>query len=292
MKVFLTAIGSALGAELVKALLARGHTVVGTSRTGRAQISGVQAVPWSLADEANPSWFEGVDAVVHLAWDVRTNGGQISVDGTCALAHAARSCGVPYQLFVSSVSAQPHALSEYGRSKFACEQCLGSDIGIVRPGLVISRAGLFERMADVLRKTPAVPLIDGGTNTVQLIGMTDLMRILVNLLENSVLGSHNLFYDRSDNMKTLLSDLAEVLNRGIWQLSVPSGPLLIMARILERLGMRSPIAIEQVLGYRANKIMLHKPSAQWAPVLRTDLKTLIRSELFVGSSYEPPPAID
>jgi nucleoside-diphosphate-sugar epimerase len=287
VKVFLTAIGSALGAELVKALLARGHTVVGTSRTGWAQISGVQAVPWSLGDAANPSWFEGVDAVVHLAWDVRTNGGQISIDGTCALAHAARSCGVPYQLFVSSVSAQPHALSEYGQSKFACEQELGSDICVVRPGLVISRAGLFGRMADVLRKTPAIPLLDGGANAVQLLGMRDLMRILVKLVENSVHGSHNLFYDRSDTMKMLLRDLAEVLNRKVWQLSMPSGPLLVMARGLERLGIPSPIATEQILGYRANAIMLHRSSAEWAPVLKTDLKTLIRSELIAANSFEP-----
>ena len=288
MKVFLTAIGSALGAELAKALLARGHTVIGTSRTGRAEIPGVQGVPWSLAEPANPSWFEGVDAVIHLAWDVQPGAGQISVEGTCMLAQAARKCGVHYQLFVSSVSAQPHALSEYGRSKFACEQRLGREICIVRPGLVISRAGLFGRMVDVLRKTPAVPLVDGGTNAVQLIGMTDLMRILVNLVENSVPGAHNLFYDRTDSMKTLLRDLAEVLDRRVWQISVPSAPLLVIARGLERLGMRSPIAAEQILGYRANTIMLHRPSAQWAPVLQTDLKTLIHNEHFASTRDEPP----
>jgi nucleoside-diphosphate-sugar epimerase len=286
VKVFLTAVGSALGTELGKALLARGHTVVGTSRAARAEIPGVQQVPWSLAEAANPSWFEDVDAVVHLAWDVRPGGGQISVEGTCALAQMTRRCGVPNQLFVSSVSAQPHALSEYGRSKFACEQRLGTDLCIVRPGLVISSDGLFGRMAAVLRKTPLIPLLDGGANAVQLIGMTDLMRILVSMVEEPVRGAHSLFYHRTDSMRTLLSDLAAVLDRRVWQLSVPSGPLLVMARGLERLGMRSPITSEQILGYRANTIMLHRPSAEWAPVLHTDLKSLIRTELFALSKGE------
>ena len=103
---------------------------------------------------SEPPAFDGVDALVHAAWDfaphTRREIARVNVDGSVRLVDAARSAGAERIIFVSTLSAFPGCPSMYGRAKLDVEEHVRSLGGVaVRPGLVWGRPGgsLYARLA-------------------------------------------------------------------------------------------------------------------------------------------------
>jgi nucleoside-diphosphate-sugar epimerase len=111
---------------------------------------------WRLGDEPD---LDGVDAVVHAAWDFSARTAdeieRTNVDGSRRLLAAA--AGRPV-VFVSTLSAFPGARSLYGRAKLAVEAAAREAGGsVVRPGLVWSEQG--GSLWSALRKLARLPLL-------------------------------------------------------------------------------------------------------------------------------------
>lgn len=144
MKVLVTGSSSLLGAQVIRALVGRGDTVVVTQRNP----SGIAAelnLEQHLADvvDVPAAAFSGADAIIHLAARVGVVGTRsqffdTNVRGTRAVLRAAQAAGVGRFVFVSSPSvahtgsalagegagpADPrHAKGEYSKSKALAEQ--------------------------------------------------------------------------------------------------------------------------------------------------------------------------
>lgn len=162
MKVLVTGASGFLGSYVVRALVERGYSVVGTYRTPgrdkRVAELGARAVMMDLLDPKTigPA-VRGVDAVIHLAAYYTFVGKRelyrkINVHGTRGLAEAALDAGVRRFICCSSTEAigpvdnppadettEPNPQFEYGRSKLEAERELislgqrGLEFTIIRP---------------------------------------------------------------------------------------------------------------------------------------------------------------
>jgi nucleoside-diphosphate-sugar epimerase len=128
------------------------------------------ALPYDLAHTPSPALLDGVDTLVHCAWDLsitrRTEIWQVNVLGTAALLRLASQQGVRRVIFISSMSAYDATTQLYGRAKLECENIAVSlGHGVVRLGLVYGPG--WGGMAGSLRKMtklPITPLLAGESH--------------------------------------------------------------------------------------------------------------------------------
>jgi nucleoside-diphosphate-sugar epimerase len=148
-----------VGSILSNYLRARNIRVIPLQRTATAA-SGVRV--FDLASPPSPAIFEGVDALVHCAYDFSAAGRAAiaisNIDGSLGLFKAAKDAGVRRIIFISTMSAFDGCKSLYGQAKLAVEKTAADwDLVVVRPGLVYGREA--RGMFGALRKLSALPLV-------------------------------------------------------------------------------------------------------------------------------------
>src|SRR5689334_16478055 len=103
-----------LGSKIASALGRAGWRTVPLGRQAPAA-----TLRWALGDTPDAAAFDGVDALVHCAYDftVRSfeEAWEINVEGTRQLLGTAREAGVPRILAISSMSAYEGTHQSYGR---------------------------------------------------------------------------------------------------------------------------------------------------------------------------------
>ncbi len=87
----------------------------------------------------------------------------------------AEAAGVPLQIFLSTLSAEPDALSDYGRAKYELEQRFTAAQQIVfRLGVVVGDGGMYARIRSSATRLPVTPLLDGGRQLIYVLGIDTL----------------------------------------------------------------------------------------------------------------------
>jgi nucleoside-diphosphate-sugar epimerase len=255
MKIFITGLNGFIAARLADHLSAAGHRVTGSSRTSSG-LPGARV--WSLGDPPDESMFKKVDVLIHCAHDFASGAMHRNIDGTLALANAARQAGVGRQIFVSSLSALADATSEYGRAKYETERVL-LDRGdtVVRPGTVIGKGGLFGKMAAMIREKSILPLVDGGKAEMTVIGIIDLCRAIEAILGRAEPREYNLFYPDRPAMKDLVVRLRDRLGRKTVLVPVPGWMLLAPLMILRWLHIKTPVDVDNLKGYMKSREAVH-----------------------------------
>ena len=131
MRIAITGASGNIGTALLRRLTAGGeHQVVGVARRVPDGGEPYAAASWHSVDLAADDAaarlaapFDGVDAVVHLAWAFQPSHDvaylrRLGVGGTAAVLHAARTAGVRHLVHMSSVgaySAAPHSSAPHRR---------------------------------------------------------------------------------------------------------------------------------------------------------------------------------
>lgn len=157
-----------LGGVLEPAFVGAGYSVRRLVRTPRPA---TEDRAFTLGTEVDPSAIEGVDVLVHCAYDMkltkRSDIWERNVFGTIRLLDAARAAGVRRTIAVSSMSAYPGTRQLYGRAKLESElAALSRDQVVLRPGLVYGPG--WGGMAGTLRNLSALPVLpDFGARTHQ-----------------------------------------------------------------------------------------------------------------------------
>jgi len=157
-----------VGSLLRKAFGVEGWRVVNLVRQGSPDQP--DTLPFDLAQAPSPTLLDGIDTLVHCAWDLqvtrRVDIWRVNVAGTAALLRLAERRGVRRVVFVSSMSAYQGTNQLYGRAKLECEHTAASlGQGVVRLGLVYGpgwggMAGALRRMS----RLPVTPLLAGGSH--------------------------------------------------------------------------------------------------------------------------------
>jgi nucleoside-diphosphate-sugar epimerase len=204
-----------------------------------------------------------VDVLVHAAFlragrtvhesSRRNIGATVRAYGACAATEARF-------VFLSSLSATPQARSEYGRHKYALERALANCAALVlRPGLIVGNGGLIAALhAAVLRGF--VPLVDGGTQLAQVVGIDDLADAILLSLGPRLAGSYTVCAAESITIRAIAESLAERADAQPRYLSIPWRPAFAGASLAEAIGLTLPLTTENLWGLRNTTLQM--PSAE------------------------------
>ena len=255
--VLVTGVNGFIGSHLASNLARRGHRVVGsTSSEAGLQVDtpGVDhKIVLRLGSAFDTRIMQGIDTVIHCAWDLRPDAMRTNIDGTKRLLDLAEQQGVAHQVFISSYSAHAAAVSDYGRAKRVVQMhCLDRGHAAVRPGLVIGAGGMFQRMFDTVARHRVVPLVDGGRARVPFIGLEDLQLCLAVIVERRLTGLFTLFSPCRVTLKGLMLAMRDAAGRRTLLISLPAGALLGPLWLMGKLGVPLPVGVDSVRGLGAN----------------------------------------
>ena len=246
MRILITGASGFVAGHLASHLSKRGHAVTGLSRRGNPR--------WAFGDLVDEAVFHGIEVLIHCAHDFAPDSMQRTIDGTTALAEAARKAKVGRQIFVSTLSARPDATSEYGRSKYALERrFLDRGDTIVRPGTVIGKGGLFGKMAGMIESRSILPLVDGGKAEMTVIGVLDLCRAMAAILARPEAREYNLYYSQKPTMKEVMVLLRGKLGRKTLFMPAPAWMLIVPLTLLRWMHIRAPVDVENLKGYMKSR---------------------------------------
>jgi len=175
-----------IGRHLVARLVESGEKVRVASRGSRraALPDGVeQAQADVVTGEGLAEAMAGVEKVAHLVAIIIERGSQrfdaVIRGGTEGVVREAETAGVKKLVYVSAIGAAPDPKFPYWHAKWEAEQTVaGSSLNytILRPSLVFGpEDDFFNRLADMVRRSPLVPIAGAGKTRFQPIGVDDLV---------------------------------------------------------------------------------------------------------------------
>ena len=161
-----------IGGRIVSHLRAAGGDPIELVRRSqadrRSSADGQRTRRYALAQPLEPSLLDGVETVVHAAWDLSARGPQVravNVCGSLPLLDALSARG-GRAVLISSLAAFAGARSLYGRAKLELERAVLERGGVVvRPGLVfgVHAGGLFGAIVAATSRHSFAPLLGGGS---------------------------------------------------------------------------------------------------------------------------------
>jgi len=173
-----------VGTAVVSEFLRAGHEVRVLSRTAPEKLSdGLRHFPGNVVTgEGLDAFVEGVDAVVHLVGIIREVGANtfkaVHHVGTINIIAAASRADVRRYIHMSAMGTRKDASSRYHKTKYAGEEAVrasGFDWTIFRPSTIFGPGDSFINMlADIMRKTPVMPVISGGWSLMQPVFVNDV----------------------------------------------------------------------------------------------------------------------
>lgn len=292
MNVFVTGVNGFLGTHLARHWSALGHQVYGAARNWPnpgAKRCLSRCIAFDLAGDPRPSDLAGADVAVHLAYD-RKASIESNVAGVQRVFAAAAAAGIPRQIFVSSYSARPDAVSEYGRLKYQLEgYFLERGHTIVRPGLVIGNGGLFGRNMEKILKTPVMPLLDGGIDLIPLVAMEDHARAMTLLLQREP-GAYNLFNRELVPMRQLVMAVNHAGHHRAIYFNIPLNWAIGALSWASKLGLRLPIDLDNLRGLKQNQKCPHASNLEALIPACRSFENMIQSAVADYAATRRPPS--
>lgn len=241
--------------SLAPVLGACGARVVGTSRHDAGNSLFAKVYEVRLGESLRPVLERELpDAVVHCALDGGPDAYSLNVDGTTRWLEESSGCGVRLQILLSTLSATPDALSDYGRAKHCLEQRFSSNGEVsFRLGLVVGDGGMFARLRETSRRYPVIPLLSGGRQLVYVLGIDYLCAVLRDCIVSSGTGlkgrAWNLHTPRAYTLREVIDTINIHCGYRRVMVPIPAVPVLGMLMFLEGLGFRRlPVTSANVRG--------------------------------------------
>lgn len=242
---------------MVRFFLEKGWKVVGLCRNPPLQDAShpnLSFLAYSLEKGLQSNHLEGVDVLLHLAFLPASSKAPKSTEINLAevqnLGRIAKTSSIQIVYF-SSMSAHPKAESQYGKHKYEAEQLLkDKPILVLKPGLVLGKGGMLEKMKGLMLKSPIIPLVDGGNQPVQTLSLADLCEATYTLVMQNEIGVWPLAESNPTNMLNLYKAIAEFMRIKPYFLSFPYFSIFIPAYLADKLGISLPITLENLKGLK------------------------------------------
>jgi nucleoside-diphosphate-sugar epimerase len=227
---------------------------------------------YDLAQPPSPDLLDGVDTLVHCAWDMsltrKSDIWSVNVRGTDALLRLADRARLRRVIFVSSMSAYEGTGQIYGSAKLECER-IASSLGhaVARLGLVYGPG--WGGMAGSLRKMtrlPVIPLLAGNSHQF-LVHQDDAAAAIVKLASASQIPDTPIGIAAPDpvNFSALLQTIAKSDGHAPHFAPMPWQPVYLALRGAEAVGLRMPFRADSLLGLA--RPADHVPSPEAATAL-------------------------
>lgn len=275
MNIFITGINGFLGNYLANHFSESGHNISGT--TSRTTLS-KNIIQYKLGDEIPEGVFKNIDVVIHCAYNFIKGEKYSNINGTIELILSAKKEGVKKQFYISSLSARPDAISEYGTSKYQIEERIKDieDVIIIRPGTIIGKGGVFGKMLTIAQKLPVVPITNGVNNALYLISIEDIYLILKYLSKsNDIKRDYNLYYHSNLSTPELFKILKRKFNKLYIPFNIPLFVFDVLLFLIEKVKIKLPLSSDNLKGYISSQNMIHKSDISlFDDVLKSRSETL------------------
>jgi nucleoside-diphosphate-sugar epimerase len=170
---------------------------------------------------------------------------ETNISGAKRLLTVSKKYGLKKNVFMSSMSAHKNAVSTYGRQKLAIEKLFAKQKSVnLRSGLIIGNGGIVKNMAAFMKSKHAVPLIDGGKQPLQVIGVYDLARVIERVLTQPRLtGTYTVATPQVYSYKEFYKAISTQLHIKVLFVPVPFNLLLFCIRIITKLHL--PLSVNE-----------------------------------------------
>lgn len=253
MKVLIVGSSSFLGKTLVAMLPASNFKVVGFQRKKLIDSTKMETYTWSLGQALPEETLADADWAVFCAHDFENP--ELTQEGYDILRRQFQDKKIKC-IFISSYSAFKDAPGEYGKSKYNIETLfLEQGHYVVRPGLILGPGGMFVNLVNNILKLPIVPIIGFNNVPIFSIGVTDLCRFLVKIIETTPEKKEfNAFYSHPYTQVELAKAVKRSRGKTLLYLRLPLFLFEMAVFIFEVLKIKPPITKENLKGYRRNTI--------------------------------------
>jgi NADH dehydrogenase len=260
-----------IGRHLVTELLRSGATVrLAARHPGDVQITTQSAhapeiIQADLLDQVTVDGaIAGADVVFNLVGILSETAPRtyraIHVEGASGVALAAQRHGVKRVIHLSALGASPTSPAISDRTKAEGEQAVRAAFAqatIVRPSLAYGEDDhFFSRFAAMIRSSPVLPLIGGGTTKFQPVFVGDMTTGLLELLKRSDTAGKTYEFGGPQvySFKVLLELLLTALNRRRVLIPIPFALAEMQAGLLELLP-TPPLTRDQVRLLKTDKVV-------------------------------------
>lgn len=183
---------------------------------------------WRLLDPIPKEEFNGVDTLVHVAWDMdsskKKKAFHTNVLGSQRLIDQAIAGHVKHLIFISTMSAYEGCHSYYGKTKLLVEQEVLQHGGIViRPGLINSKnsGGMIGKLSALVNKLPMIPLPCANKNQYFVDDTTVTEFIDRAIIGEIPSGIYSLANPVSATMKEIVLSIAKTAKKRVFIVPVP-----------------------------------------------------------------------
>lgn len=285
-KIIITGANGFLGSELVKSFKQDGWQIVAMVRNADSyKTPGVQYLEYDLAKSFDDSAFIGADYLVHTAYmkydNKHPDALNTNYEAAKRLLKASRKHKLKRNIFMSSMSAHSGAESVYGKQKLKIEKLFsGKDCAVIRSGLIMGNGGIVKQMADFMKSKHVVPLIGGGKQPLQVIGVYDLVRVIRAILVQKQSGTFTIATPEVYTYKTFYQKLSKKLGIKVLFIPLPLGLLLGITKLTSALHLPFSINSDNVLGLKNLRSAETADSLKALHIELDDLdKILVKSKL-------------
>jgi NADH dehydrogenase len=228
-----------------------------TSQADRLRELGAELAYGDVTDPASlRQALAGVDTVIHLVAVIVEKGGAtfdaVNHQGTVNLLEACQEAGVRRFLHMSNIGVGPQASFPFLRSKWQAEERVkasGLEYTIFRSSIMFGAGDEFiNKLADIVRRAPIVPVIGSGRNLFQPIWVEDTARCVALALEREdtigqvlpIGGPEHLSYE------DIIDLIVETLGPKKPKLHIPLGLMLPLAGLMERVQAKPVVTAGQL----------------------------------------------
>lgn len=257
MKVFVTGATGFTGSRVVPLLLAQGFDVrcLYRAHSDRSALPQPE-IEWALGDVADrqtlSGWMNGTQALVNIA--------SLGFGHADSMIGAAQDAGIHRAVFISTTAIFTQLNAHSKTVRMAAEESIqksGLDFTILRPTMIYGARhdrNIF-RLIQWLRAFPMFPIFGNGEYLQQPVFVDDVAQAIVSCLkiERAIGKSYNIAGQSALSYNQAIDVIAAQMNRRIWKIHFPSGPVVSTLRFFERLHLPLPIKAEQILRLNENK---------------------------------------
>jgi nucleoside-diphosphate-sugar epimerase len=247
-----------IGRRIVSHLRASGGDAIALVRHPQAAglPSGIDppARRYALGEPLEPSTLDGIETVIHAAWDLSSRGvavRDVNVRGSLPLLDELAARG-GRAVLVSSLAAFAGARSLYGQAKFELERLVLERGGVVvRPGIVfgVDGGGLFGAMAAAISRRSFVPLVGGGWQRLFVTHDEHLCGLIAATIDGRFGPDRPVFaaHELPTTLRAIAVQLAQVHGRRLTVIPLPQRLAYLGLRSVEIAGLSLPFRSDSLL---------------------------------------------
>lgn len=259
MKIFFTGATGFAGSRIVPLLLKNGYAVRCLHRESSDRsflLRDQPEIEWVLGDVSDsPSLsaaMQGTEALVNIA--------SLGFGHAESILSAAQNAGIQRAIFISTTAIFTQLNAKSKTVRVAAELAIetsGLKYTILRPTMIYGspRDRNMWRLIRFMRYSPIIPVFGDGKYLQQPIHVDDVAAAILGCLkaDKTIAKCYNIAGKYSLTYNEVVDTIARQLNKHVWKIHIPSGPIVSVLSLFERLGIPFPIKAEQVLRLNENK---------------------------------------